>query len=212
VFVEKDVRSRIIGNSEPNCVVDYSCGNGRYANAVKKIEGCRVIAVDFHSERPQTLNDDVEYISHDQFDVSGVDVLILRHVLEHVKDPVELLKRLSRSLNPNGYIYVEVPNKNSIWSRIFGANWIQWYLPRHLYHFNPSSLTLVLRQAGMYGRIEKLEMPLAGSQLARSFQRQSYTTSWKLLGIILHPIQIALEKIFRTSGCIYIQARLLESK
>lgn len=42
------------------------------------------------------------------------DVIILSHVLEHVSDPVEILKFSRKLLNKDGVILAAVPNSNSI--------------------------------------------------------------------------------------------------
>jgi SAM-dependent methyltransferase len=42
------------------------------------------------------------------------DVIMLNQVLEHVPDPVSLLKKLKKYLKPNGVIYLEVPGFQSI--------------------------------------------------------------------------------------------------
>lgn len=42
------------------------------------------------------------------------DSIILEHVLEHVDDPVALLKRVSSWLAPDGKLFLGVPNGNSI--------------------------------------------------------------------------------------------------
>lgn len=42
------------------------------------------------------------------------DVIVLGHVLEHVDNPVEILKKAKKWLNPNGIIFAAVPNAHSI--------------------------------------------------------------------------------------------------
>ena len=42
------------------------------------------------------------------------DNIVLGHVLEHVKDPVDILKKCSKWLNQEGKILCAVPNANSI--------------------------------------------------------------------------------------------------
>jgi 2-polyprenyl-3-methyl-5-hydroxy-6-metoxy-1,4-benzoquinol methylase len=42
------------------------------------------------------------------------DSIILEHVLEHVDDPLDLLRRVHKWLAPNGRLFVGVPNGNSI--------------------------------------------------------------------------------------------------
>ena len=42
------------------------------------------------------------------------DTIIMGHVLEHVQDPVQVLKNASFWLKPNGRIFAAVPNSNSL--------------------------------------------------------------------------------------------------
>lgn len=42
------------------------------------------------------------------------DVIVLGHVLEHVENPIELLKKVKTWTKPNGLILAAVPNSNSI--------------------------------------------------------------------------------------------------
>jgi trans-aconitate methyltransferase len=42
------------------------------------------------------------------------DNIVLGHVLEHVDDPVAILSRVKRWLNPNGRIFATVPNARSL--------------------------------------------------------------------------------------------------
>lgn len=56
------------------------------------------------------------------------DVLILRHVLEHVNNPKELLKKIYDSLSEGGLFILEGPNLDSISSRLFGKN-VSWVSP-----------------------------------------------------------------------------------
>lgn len=56
------------------------------------------------------------------------DVLILRHVLEHVNNPKDLLSKIYDSLTEGGLFILEGPNLNSISSRLFGKN-VSWVSP-----------------------------------------------------------------------------------
>ena len=42
------------------------------------------------------------------------DSIILEHVLEHVDEPIDLLRRVKSWLSPNGRLFLGVPNGNSI--------------------------------------------------------------------------------------------------
>lgn len=80
------------------------------------------------------------------------DVVVMRMVLEHVRDPRRTLAEVRRVLKVGGRLLVSVPNAGSIEARVLGADWFAWELPRHLSHFSPRSLTFLLHEAG-FGQV-----------------------------------------------------------
>lgn len=74
------------------------------------------------------------------------DLIICRHVLEHTLDPVEYLKVLRRALMPQGYLYLEVPNLLSVDPKKMHS----FFRHVHTYYFNPSTILLMCKQAGLY--------------------------------------------------------------
>jgi SAM-dependent methyltransferase len=79
------------------------------------------------------------------------DVVSAFHVLEHVPDPVALLRRMLDWLAPGGLLIVEVPNVGGLGAALFGRAWSGLELPRHLSHFTPASLEQAVERAG--GRV-----------------------------------------------------------
>jgi 2-polyprenyl-3-methyl-5-hydroxy-6-metoxy-1,4-benzoquinol methylase len=63
-----------------------------------------------------------------------LDVISFLGILEHVTDPIDLLTRAARMLEPRGHLLIQVPNANSISSRI------QTVFPEHVFrHMSPVS-------------------------------------------------------------------------
>jgi len=79
------------------------------------------------------------------------DVVTAFHVLEHVPDPVAVARRMLDWLAPGGLLIVEVPNAGGLGARLFGKAWSGLELPRHLSHFTPRTLEMVIGKAG--GRV-----------------------------------------------------------
>lgn len=77
------------------------------------------------------------------------DLIIMFQVLEHIRDPVALLKECARRLAPNGQLIVSVPNFSSWQSRFAGPRWLHLDVPRHLLHFNPQTLASTFERAGL---------------------------------------------------------------
>jgi len=93
---------------------------------------------------------------------------ILSQVLEHVLDPQAVLRRVQPSLVEGGRIYVVVPNAGSIWRGVFGADWVHWHVPFHLWHHTRTSLTLLLEQSGF--RLETARTFTPGEWLLMSIE------------------------------------------
>ena len=76
------------------------------------------------------------------------DLVVINHVLEHVRDPWAACHAANRVLRSGGMLYVGVPNYGSFQSRLFGTHWFPLEVPRHIYHFSKSSLARVLNESG----------------------------------------------------------------
>ena len=65
------------------------------------------------------------------------------HVIEHLKDPKEILKKIKRFLKKNGLLIIEVPNSEDVLLTKYKNKSFQsfTYWSQHLYYFNASTLT-----------------------------------------------------------------------
>lgn len=91
------------------------------------------------------------------------DVVILNHVLEHVPDPVGMLREIRARLSPGGCLHVAVPNVGSWDARLPG--WIS-YAPYHLVYFTHASLAQALAHAGFTAAPVGTFEPFSGWTLA----------------------------------------------
>ncbi len=77
------------------------------------------------------------------------DVIVLRHVLEHLNDFSSCLKVIHESgLNAGGSIYIKIPRMDSWESYIFGKFWHGYDLPRHRVHFSKAGIIKILNNLG----------------------------------------------------------------
>jgi SAM-dependent methyltransferase len=87
-------------------------------------------------------------LPHPALAEASFDLITMRHSLEHVHRPLEVLRAAHRLLAAGGKLLVAVPNLDSAAFRWCGAAWLGLDLPRHLTHFTPHTLTLMLERAG----------------------------------------------------------------
>lgn len=76
------------------------------------------------------------------------DVITFWQAFEHMLHPVQVLDKTRDLLKPKGLLVIAIPNFNSIQSRIFRERWYHLEVPRHLFHYNPDSLSSLVRNHG----------------------------------------------------------------
>ncbi|MFQ5961912.1 MAG: class I SAM-dependent methyltransferase [Candidatus Methylomirabilales bacterium] len=89
-----------------------------------------------------------------KFPAESFDVLLFQHSLEHLLSPSLELREAYRILRGSGLLVVMVPNAGGLDARLFGRWWVNWDLPRHLYHFTPRTASALLAKAGF--RVQRI--------------------------------------------------------
>lgn len=87
-------------------------------------------------------------------ELGSFDVITMWHVLEHVYNLRDDLKRISGLLNQNGVLVIAVPNHTSFDAEHYDGFWAAYDVPRHLYHFDPSSIIPMVEGYGL--KFEKM--------------------------------------------------------
>jgi SAM-dependent methyltransferase len=86
--------------------------------------------------------------SLEAFADKSFDLITITHVLEHIRDPHQMLADGIRLLKPGGVIAVAVPNIASWQARFTRGSWFHLDLPRHLWHFSETWLSAALHELG----------------------------------------------------------------
>ena len=74
------------------------------------------------------------------------DVITMWHVLEHVHLLNDRVEDIFNLLIPGGICVIAVPNHLSFDALKYKENWAAYDVPRHLYHFDPSSIKRLLNK------------------------------------------------------------------
>lgn len=127
-------------------LLDYGCGTGVFLNQCKAM-GWQVYGLEpdksarkIASESGASISDSLESLALN-LDKTKLDVITLWHVLEHIVDLNETIDFLSNSLKSDGTVIVAVPNYLSQDARYYGQHWAAYDVPRHLYHFDPNTIS-----------------------------------------------------------------------
>lgn len=76
------------------------------------------------------------------------DAITMWHVLEHVHDLHGYLQTFQRILKSNGTLIIAVPNYTSFDAEVYKQFWAAYDVPRHLYHFSPNSMKVLIEKHG----------------------------------------------------------------
>ncbi len=133
-------------------VLDVGCGRGVMLSAMADL-GFEVHGTDISKLATQGVDPRAEIriapnLSDALYPESYFDVVVIWHVLEHLRNPRETLEEIHRVLRPGGRIVVAVPNFSSLQARLTGSAWFHLDLPRHLFHFPLHSLRRILTEVG----------------------------------------------------------------
>jgi hypothetical protein len=71
------------------------------------------------------------------------------HVLEHVHDLHGSIEKIKDILVSSGVLIIAVPNYTSFDATAYQQYWAAYDVPRHLYHFSPLSVRLLMEKHGL---------------------------------------------------------------
>ena len=81
--------------------------------------------------------------------VGPCEVIVLWHVLEHMKDPLPSLEALAGRLQPGGHLILSTPNPGAWQFRVMGRRWPHVDAPRHVTLISPTLLETWLSGFGL---------------------------------------------------------------
>jgi len=95
-----------------------------------------------------SLNVKFEKAEDINFEANTFDVIVMFDVIEHLFNPLRVLKAANNMLNEGGLLVISTPNYNAL-SRLFlGINWSIFSPVDHLFYFTEDSLGDLLNRSG----------------------------------------------------------------
>ena len=76
------------------------------------------------------------------------DLIILCDVIEHVDNPLKILKQIKSLLKKNGTIIMTTMDIQSFYAKAMGINY-PWIMPMHKFYFSSSSLKFLLKKENL---------------------------------------------------------------
>jgi 2-polyprenyl-3-methyl-5-hydroxy-6-metoxy-1,4-benzoquinol methylase len=112
----KFLRDRVPG---PGSILDIGCGNAALLHFARK-EGWEVHGMELSESMAKAIEADqgipvavANFLDYEPAPGEAYDVVVLRHVLEHLEDPRLAMRKIGGLLRDNGVAFLELPNTGS---------------------------------------------------------------------------------------------------
>ncbi|MFH2218778.1 MAG: class I SAM-dependent methyltransferase [Pseudomonadota bacterium] len=145
---------RILGKSLKDIrLLDVGCSSGAFIAVSKKLgmdaEGVEPMASPARAARAAGLKVSEGYLEDVKLPSDSFDVVTLFEVIEHLKNPVDLLKECRRILRPQGLMIIRTGNTDSWTVRFMRDRW-DYFCPAigHISFFNPESMKILAHRTG----------------------------------------------------------------
>jgi SAM-dependent methyltransferase len=174
---------RALSDPKKGRMLDIGCGSGALVDLATRMgwdaEGIDVDAKAIESARQSAVPVRQGRLPDQRFPNAAFDLLISNHVIEHVHDPLSLLKECRRILSPKGRLVISTPNARSILHSRFLDSWFALDPPRHLHIFTPLGLGHLARAAGFKVAVVKTTARGAASTAiySRNIRASGHITS-----------------------------------
>jgi SAM-dependent methyltransferase len=135
-------------------LLDVGCGTGLFLEEMQRTGRWQLWGVEPNLEAATYVQKVLGVtVTHATFEEVGLplasfDVVTLWYVLEHLRSPMQALRKVYQLLRPGGFLVFAIPNYESLGRRTFGRFWSAWDLPRHLHVFPRPVLQRMLHDSG----------------------------------------------------------------
>lgn len=134
-------------------VLELGCGTGSFLAEIMRrfnvdVTGLERSAPAAEQARARGITVIESTLDEANIAANTFDVVVMRHVLEHVPDPRGLLADARRILTERGALFVTLPVTGGWDHAAFGAAWEGYEIPEHLWLFPRDVLERVLREEG----------------------------------------------------------------
>jgi 2-polyprenyl-3-methyl-5-hydroxy-6-metoxy-1,4-benzoquinol methylase len=149
--------------SQAGRAIDIGCGNGKLLDLLKKegwnVKGLELSPLMAESIR-ETLGIEVIVGNFLENEIPGselYDIVTLRHVLEHLPDPLTAMKKINSLLDAGGYAILEFPNIEAFdlkfkrflqRNKLYKKKYKESYKPGHCNEYSKVSFSRLAEQTG----------------------------------------------------------------
>lgn len=129
-------------NLKQENVLEIGTSTGKFLTYLKENFNTKTFFDELNLEALNLLSKQKHTANKDLGKDEKYKIIIMRHVLEHIVEPIDYLSNLRENIQENGYLFIEVPDFT------FLDNKNDTLLFEHVNYFSHATLTQVLDRAG----------------------------------------------------------------
>jgi len=128
-------------------LLDIGCGTGEFL-AMAKNDHWSTFGVEpnLKAREKATLKNINVVAALDNIGNLKFNVISLWHVLEHLPDLQNQIKKITELLTEEGTLIIAVPNFKSNDAKHYKENWAAYDTPRHLWHFSQQAISRLFKE------------------------------------------------------------------
>lgn len=185
--------------TSPARVLDVGCGSGvllaRMQSLGWEAQGVEVDPGGVAAARARGVSVHQGQLADAKFPNNHFDAVHSAHVIEHVHDPVGLLRECFRILKPGGKLVIITPNTASFGHKHFGAAWLNLDPPRHLMLFNQYNLRRAAEQQGFV--VQRMDSTIRSAWVYGTLSREIQRTGRGEMAALGKPACLIFGVIFQ---------------
>lgn len=152
-------------------ILDIGCGFGN-ALGYHRDRRCSVHGTEMDANAQRIAAAQHLDIRHGVFnpadwEPASFDYVTLDQVLEHIYEPLQLLRDIRVVVKPGGTLLLTTPNAGSLTAKLFGQRWIHCHPPYHVMLYTRTAVARVLHDAGFI--VEKIRTVTASAWMQYQF-------------------------------------------
>jgi SAM-dependent methyltransferase len=132
-------------------LLELGCGSGARLRLLHGLGWQRVQGVEFvpaAADRARALGFEITCApveeALDEFPDECLDVVVSSMLLEHLRNPFDVVSRIATRLKPGGQFLFSTITRDSLDARIYGRFWAGFDFPRHLVYLRTSDIVRML--------------------------------------------------------------------
>jgi 2-polyprenyl-3-methyl-5-hydroxy-6-metoxy-1,4-benzoquinol methylase len=146
-YIDIIVRAKINLNSR---ILDVGCGSGYFLRSLGDVGFKYLYGIDPNIEKDIEYANGVKILKKSIHEIDDkFDLIIFNHSFEHIHNPHDTLKSVSKLLSESGKCIIRIPTVSSYAWKKYNVNWVQLDAPRHIYLYSIKSIKLICMEAGL---------------------------------------------------------------